>query len=71
MWDMEPGWSEAVWAYGGEIISADHTKTLIGSAEARQAWQLLYDMTFVDKSVPDAVVAGEYGNDAFLAGWQP
>jgi len=68
MWDMEPGWSEALWSYGGDIISADHTQTLIGSPEARQAWQLLYDMTFVDKSVPDANTSGQYGGDLFLAG---
>ena len=68
MWDMEPGWSEALWSYGGDIISADHTKTLIGSSEARQSWQLLYDMTFVDKSVPDANTSGQYGQDLFMAG---
>jgi multiple sugar transport system substrate-binding protein len=68
MWDMEPGWSEALWSYGGDIISADYTQTLIGSPEARQAWQLLYDMTFVDKSVPDANTSGQYGGDLFLAG---
>ncbi len=67
-WDMEPGWSEAVWSYGGDIISADHTQTLIGSPDARQAWQLLYDMTFVDMSVPDANTSGQYGGDLFLAG---
>jgi multiple sugar transport system substrate-binding protein len=68
MWDMEPGWSEALWSYGGDIINADHTQTLIGSPQARQAWQLLYDMTFIDKSVPDANTSGQYGGDLFLAG---
>ena len=34
-WDMELIWSEAIWAYGGDIISADHTKTLIGEPKAR------------------------------------
>jgi multiple sugar transport system substrate-binding protein len=67
MWDMEPGWSEAIWDYGGDIISPDHTQTLIGSPEARQAWQMLYDMTFVDKSIPDANTSGQYGGDLFLA----
>jgi multiple sugar transport system substrate-binding protein len=66
-WDMEPGWSEAVWAYGGDIVNADHTKTLIGDPAARQAWQLLYDMVFVDKSVPDANTIGQYGGDLFQA----
>lgn len=67
-WDMEPGWSQALWAYGGEIISSDHTKTLIGESKARGAWQLLNDMVFVDKSVPDANTIGEYGDDLFQAG---
>ncbi|TSA47942.1 MAG: sugar ABC transporter substrate-binding protein [Chloroflexi bacterium] len=66
-WDMEPGWSEAIWAYGGDIVNADHTKTLIGDPAARQAWQLLYDMVFVDKSVPDANTIGQYGGDLFQA----
>jgi multiple sugar transport system substrate-binding protein len=26
MWDMEPGYSEAIWSYGGEILNADHTR---------------------------------------------
>ncbi len=67
-WDMELIWSEAIWAYGGDVISADHTKTLIGEPNARQAWQFLHDMMFVDKSYPDTNVAGEYGGDPFLAG---
>ena len=49
-WDMEPGWSEALWSYGGDIISADHTKTLVGEQKSREGWQILYDMVFVDKS---------------------
>jgi multiple sugar transport system substrate-binding protein len=68
LWDMELFWSSAIWAYGGDILNADHTKTLIGSPEARQAWQLAYDMTFVDKSMPDTTTAGQYGGDLFLAG---
>jgi multiple sugar transport system substrate-binding protein len=67
-WDMEVGWSEAIWAYGGDIISADHKKTLIGETKARQAWQLLDDMVFVDKSVPDANEVGQYGGDLFQSG---
>jgi multiple sugar transport system substrate-binding protein len=68
MWDMEPGYSEAIWSYGGDMLNADHTKTLLGDPQARQAWQLLYDMTFVDKSVPDSNTSGQYGGDTFLAG---
>ena len=68
LWDMELCWSEAIWAHGGDVINADHTKTLIGEPKARQAWKLFHDMIFVDKSMPDTVAAGEYGYDLFQAG---
>jgi len=68
LWDMELVWSEAIWAYGGDIISADHTKTLIGEAAARQAWQVFYDMMFTDKSMPDTTTAAQFGGDPFQAG---
>ncbi len=67
-WDMELIWSEGIWANGGDVINADHTKTLIGEPNAMKAWQLFHDMMFVDKSWPDTNVAGEYGGDPFLAG---
>lgn len=68
LWDMELVWSEAIWAYGGDIVSADHTNTLIGEPQARQAWQLFHDMMFVDKSMPDATTALQFGDDTFQAG---
>ncbi|HSB02393.1 MAG TPA: sugar ABC transporter substrate-binding protein, partial [Anaerolineales bacterium] len=68
LWDMELIWSEAIWAYGGDIINADHTKTLVGEPKAREAWQLFHDMMFVDNSWPNSTTAGEYGGDPFLAG---
>lgn len=68
LWDMELIWSEAIWAYGGDIVSADHTRTLVGEPKAREAWQLFNDMMFVDKSWPNSTTAGEYGGDPFLAG---
>jgi multiple sugar transport system substrate-binding protein len=68
LWDFEPGMSEIIWAYGGDLISADHTKTLVGEPKARQAFQFLHDMMFIDKSIPDPNTVGEYGDDAFLAG---
>jgi multiple sugar transport system substrate-binding protein len=68
LWDMELIWSEAIWAYGGDVINAEHTKTLVGEPKARQAWQLFHDMMFEDKSWPDSNVAQEYGGDPFLAG---
>jgi multiple sugar transport system substrate-binding protein len=68
LWDFEPGMSEIIWAYGGDLISADHTKTLVGEPKARQAFQFLHDMMFIDKSIPDTNTLSEYGDDAFLAG---
>jgi multiple sugar transport system substrate-binding protein len=67
-WDFEPGMSEIIWAYGGDLISADHTKTLLGEPKARQAFQFLHDMMFVDKSIPDPNTTQQYGTDLFLAG---
>ena len=52
-WDFEPGMSEIIWAYGGDLINADHTKTLIGEPNARTAFQFLHDMMFIDHSIPD------------------
>ena len=68
LWDMELIWSSGIWSHGGDIISPDHTKTLVGEPKAREAWQLFHDMMFVDKSWPDSTTAGEYGGDPFLAG---
>jgi multiple sugar transport system substrate-binding protein len=68
LWDMELCWSEAIWAYGGNVINSDYTQTLIGEPKAREAWKLFYDMTFVDKSMPDTIAAGEYGYDLLQAG---
>ena len=41
IWDMELFWSEAIWAYGGDIINADHTKTLIGEGGRAMHGRLL------------------------------
>jgi len=68
LWDMELAWSSAIWAFGGDILSADHTQTLIGEPAARQAWQVFHDMTFQDKSMPDINTAASYGLDLFQAG---
>jgi len=68
LWDMELIWSEGIWAYGGDILNADHSKTLIADPKARPVWQLFHDMMFEDKSWPDTNTAGEYGGDPFLAG---
>ncbi len=68
MIDMEQLWSEAIWEYGGQIISEDHTKTLIGEPKARDAWHFISDMVLVDKSIPDPNTAAQYGGDPFAAG---
>jgi multiple sugar transport system substrate-binding protein len=68
LWDMELFWSENIWGHGGDIINADHTKTLIGEPKARDAWKFLSDMVTVDKSAPNPDEAQEYGGDAFLGG---
>ncbi len=67
VWDMELFWSEAIWAHGGEIISADHTRTLLGEPPARQAWEYI-DGLFKDGIMPKPATAGEYGGDLFQSG---
>jgi len=66
-WDMELFWSEAIWAYGGEIISADHTKTLIGEPAAREAWAYI-DSLYKAGVMPTPTTSGEYGSDLFQSG---
>ncbi len=68
LWDMELSWSEAIWSWGGEVINADHTQTLLGEPVAREAWQFFYDMMWTDRSIPDPNTSGEYGQDLFQAG---
>lgn len=63
-WDMELFWSEAIWAYGGEIISGDHTRTLIGEGGARDAWAYI-DSLYKAGVMPSPTTAGEYGDDLF------
>jgi len=67
LWDMELFWSEAIWAYGGDIISADLTKTLIGEPKARDAWHLIADM-HKDGSIPSPDTAAQFGGDLFQPG---
>ena len=44
LWDMELFWSEAIWSYGGSIISDDHTKTLLNEGKAQDAWNFISSM---------------------------
>ena len=66
-WDMELLWSEAIWAYGGDIISADHARTLIGEGGARDAWTFI-DSLYKGGVMPTPTTAGEYGGDLFQSG---
>jgi multiple sugar transport system substrate-binding protein len=62
--DMENYWSELVWQNGGEIISPDHTKTLLGSDQAVGGIQQLQDLIYTHKIMPTADVSALLG-DAF------
>ena len=65
--DMENFWSEAVWQNGGDIISADHKKSLVGSDEAAGGLQFLQDLIWKHKVMPDASITDALG-DAFEQG---
>lgn len=63
-WDMELLWSEVIWSYGGEILNADHTQTLIGEGPARDAWAYI-DSLYKEGVMPTPTTAGEFGFDLF------
>ena len=65
--DMENFWSEAVWQNGGDIISADHKTSLVGSDQAAGGIQFLQDLIWKDKVMPDAAITDALG-DAFEQG---
>lgn len=65
--DMENYWSELVWQNGGEIISADHKTSLVGSDQAAAGIQFLQDLIWKDKVMPDASITDALG-DAFEQG---
>ncbi len=64
VWDMELFWSEVIWSYGGDIVSTDHTKTLVGDPPARNAWTYIQSL-FTDGVMPRPSTSGEYGGDLF------
>ena len=66
-WDMELLWSEAIWAYGGDIINADHTRTLIGEGGARDGWKYI-DSLYKEGVMPTPTASGEFGGDLFQSG---
>jgi len=63
-WDMELFWSEAIWAYGGQIINDDHSKTLIGEGGARDAWAFI-DSLYKEGVMPTPTSSEEFGDDLF------
>jgi multiple sugar transport system substrate-binding protein len=68
VWDMELFWSEAIWGYGGSILSDDHMQTLINEGPAHDAWNFIAGMMLEDKSIPDPNQALQFGNEPFAAG---
>jgi multiple sugar transport system substrate-binding protein len=64
---MENYWSELVWQNGGDIISADHKSSLVGSDQAAGGMQFLQDLIWKEKVMPDASVTDALG-DAFEQG---
>ncbi len=68
IWDMEPFWGPMVYTFGGDIISADHTTTLMTDPAAREAFAFIDGMVNQDKSIMSAEDLESYGYDGFLAG---
>jgi multiple sugar transport system substrate-binding protein len=68
LWDMELFWSEAIWGYGGQVISDDFTKTTLTDTPARDAWHFITNMVITDKSIPDPDTSTQFGGDPFQAG---
>jgi multiple sugar transport system substrate-binding protein len=66
--DMENFWSELVWQSGGDIISADHKTSLVGSDQAAAALQYLQDLIWKDKVMPDPAAWPSDSGDAFEQG---
>ena len=67
-YDMEPFWGSLVWAHGGDIVDVAAGTTLIGSAEATAAFQVMAGMWLEDKSMPTEQQLAQYGWDGFLSG---
>ena len=67
-YDMELFWGPAIWGAGGQVVSDDHTQTLLAGGPAQDVWHLMSDMIFEDGSVPTTGQAEQYGYDMFLAG---
>jgi multiple sugar transport system substrate-binding protein len=60
--DMENYWSSLVWQNGGDIISADHKTSLVGSDQAVGGMQFLQDLIYKEKimDIPNADKGDEF-----------
>ena len=67
-WDMEPFWGPLVYGYGGDIISADETTTLMTHGAAHDAFSFIDGMINTDGSIMSDEDLESYGYDGFLAG---
>ena len=63
--DMENYWGSLIWQNGGDIISADHKQSLVGSDQAVGALQFFQDIIYKDKIM--AIPVADAG-DGFEAG---
>jgi multiple sugar transport system substrate-binding protein len=67
LWDMELYWASAIWQNGGQSLTPDNSKTLIGEPAAMGAWQWFHDMIFKYKIMPTPASAQQFG-DPFESG---
>jgi len=68
IWDMEPFWGPMVYNHGGDIISADYTRTMMTEGPARDAFAFINAMVNQDHSIMSAEQLESYGYDGFAAG---
>jgi multiple sugar transport system substrate-binding protein len=65
--DMENAWSSFVWQAGGDVLTADGTKSALDKPESAAGIQFLSDLIWKEKVVPDPALFAETG-DAFEQG---
>ena len=68
VWDMEPFWGPMVYGFGGDVISADYTETLMTKGKALDAFNFITEMVVDDQSIMSDEDLESYGYDGFLAG---
>jgi multiple sugar transport system substrate-binding protein len=65
--DMENYWGSLIWQNGGEILSADHKQSLVGSDQAVGALQFFQDIIYKDKIMAIPVADAGDGFEQGLA----